>query len=118
VRPGSPPVPRHAARVRARRRTRAGRPRDRRGRTVRRRAGRRLRSPQGGRAAAIALLGPGDADRARIVDLGPTAGDVPPPKLVPRGADLIVAAYGTSVAHSPRSSTRDLLVRSLSPAGA
>jgi hypothetical protein len=72
----------------------------------------------GARLAAVALLGPGDADRARIVDLGPTAGDVPPPKLSPRGADLIVAAYGASAAHSRRASTRDLILRSVSPSGA
>ncbi len=46
-----------------------------------------------GRVAAVALLGPDGKGPVRIVDLGPTLGDAPPPQLVLRGADLVAADY-------------------------
>jgi hypothetical protein len=44
-----------------------------------------------GRLAAVALL-PADAASLRLVDLGPTLGDAPPPRIAWRGKQLLAAA--------------------------
>lgn len=72
----------------------------------------------GARLAAVALLGPSAAATPRIIDLGPTPGDVPPPRLAQRGNDLVVAAYGVPAARARRDSTRDLILRTILPGGA
>jgi len=45
-----------------------------------------------GRVAAVALVDR-DVTSARVVDLGATLGDAPPPHVVRRGNDLLVASY-------------------------
>jgi hypothetical protein len=45
-----------------------------------------------GRVGAVALVSK-DATAVRVVDLGPTLGDAPPPRLASRGSDLLAAGY-------------------------
>lgn len=45
-----------------------------------------------GRVGAVALVAK-DAKAVRVIDLGPTLGDAPPPRLAPRGNDLLAAGY-------------------------
>ena len=46
-----------------------------------------------GRGAAVALLPSSLTGTARVVELGATLGDAPPPRIARRGADLVAAAY-------------------------
>jgi hypothetical protein len=46
-----------------------------------------------GRVGGVALVAR-DAAAARVIDLGPTLGDAPPPRLALRGKDLLAAVYG------------------------
>lgn len=49
----------------------------------------------GDRVAAIALLHPDALARpARVIDLGPTLGDAPPPRLAVRSGELVAAFHG------------------------
>jgi hypothetical protein len=57
-----------------------------------------------GPVAAIALLGRGRVGLTRILDLGPTLGDAPPPRIGWRPGELVAAAYVRSPegrAHTP-----------------
>jgi len=65
-----------------------------------------------GRVAAAALLGK-DLAPARVVELGPTLGDAPPPHLAVRGRDVLAASYAV-----PRKTdARELRVQAIPPAG-
>ncbi len=48
-----------------------------------------------GRAAAIALLRSDPIGLTRVLELGPTMGDAPPPRIGWRGGELVAAAYVT-----------------------
>jgi len=48
-----------------------------------------------GRVASVAMLATG-ASEVRLVDLGPTLGDAPPPRLAWRGKDVVAGAFGLS----------------------
>ncbi len=65
-----------------------------------------------GRVAAVALL-PSGAASMQLHDLGPTLGDAPPPRVAPRGADLIAASYVLS----KRADARELGIYTMSAAG-
>ncbi len=53
-----------------------------------------LHRASGDRVAAIALLRPDVDARARVIDLGPTLGDAPPPRLAVRSGELVAAFHG------------------------
>lgn len=65
-----------------------------------------------GRLAGVALV-PRDLGAARVVDLGPTLGDAPPPRVAVRGNDLLAAAY----APSKRPDARELRVSIVTTTG-
>ncbi|MGH7298464.1 MAG: hypothetical protein ACRELB_26220, partial [Polyangiaceae bacterium] len=66
-----------------------------------------------GRVGAVAFIAR-DASSVHVVDLGPTLGDAPPPRVAARGSDLLVAAYSL-----PRkSNARELAVSVVSAGGA
>jgi hypothetical protein len=65
-----------------------------------------------GRVGAVAFVDKG-VTSAHVVDLGPTLGDAPPPRLAPRGSDALVAAYGLP----KKSDARELVVSVVSPGG-
>jgi hypothetical protein len=82
-----------------------------------------VRSTAAGRTAAVALLGPeltaAAADgnspptlqrgrSVRIIDLGPTLGDAPPPRIGWRPPELVAAAYGRL--HDGGDTTREMVV--------
>jgi hypothetical protein len=46
------------------------------------------------RLSGVVLI-PREGGAARVVDLGPTLGDAPPPRLVSRASDIVAAAYTT-----------------------
>ncbi|MGD0675291.1 MAG: hypothetical protein ABSC94_07720 [Polyangiaceae bacterium] len=48
----------------------------------------------GGRTAAVAIVSGPSNPGMRIVDLGPTLGDAPPPRLALRGDEWLAVAYG------------------------
>ncbi len=52
-----------------------------------------VRRTGAGRVAAVALLGRDPIGLTRVVDLGPTMGDAPPPRLGWRSGELVAAAY-------------------------
>jgi hypothetical protein len=63
-----------------------------------------------GRVAGVAFVDR-DVTTIRVVDVGPTLGDAPGPRLARRGADVLVASYARS------GRTRDLRVTSVAPGG-
>ncbi len=65
-----------------------------------------------GRAAAIALL-KDDATAPRVVDLGPTLGDAPAPRMAWRGGEVVAAAYAAA-----SDDGRAIAVSSIAPSGA
>jgi hypothetical protein len=65
-----------------------------------------------GRVTALAMSPPG-LPRLRVVDLAPTLGDAPPPRLAWRGKDLLAADY---VLPSKASGSRELAVWAIDPA--
>jgi hypothetical protein len=65
-----------------------------------------------GRVGAVAFLGK-DAATERVVDLAPSPGDAPPPRLATRGGDLVVAEYVLS----KKGASRDLAVQVATPDG-
>jgi hypothetical protein len=79
-----------------------------------------------GRTAGVAFVGrdvatasaapePGrpPEGRVRVVDVGPTLGDAPGPRLAVRGADVLVASYGLG----GQASARELRVSAVNPEG-
>ncbi len=50
---------------------------------------------EGGPVAAIALLGSDPIGLTRVLELGPTMGDAPPPRIAWRAGELVAAAYVT-----------------------
>jgi len=68
-----------------------------------------------GRVAGVAVIAR-DGGPSRVVDLAPTLGDAPPPRLVSRGKDVVVAAYSTPRAGA--GAARQLTLYSLSPEAA
>ncbi len=67
---------------------------------------------QAGRVAAVALLSAGAASM-QLHDLGPTLGDAPPPRVAPRGVDLVAVSYSLS----KRAEARELGIYVVSAAG-
>jgi hypothetical protein len=65
-----------------------------------------------GRMGAVALVDR-DVTTARVVDVGVTLGDATPPRLVPRGKDLLVADY----ALPKKSDTRELALQVIGAGG-
>ena len=65
-----------------------------------------------GRVAAVALLGSG-ASEARVVDLGPTLGDAPPPRLALCRDQLVAAAFSPPVRSPPQAAAAPYLARDL-----
>jgi hypothetical protein len=65
-----------------------------------------------GRVAAVALVRPDGDEAPRIVDLGPTPGDAPPPGFARRSTDLLAAAYAVS-GGTARSKGRQLALYSV-----
>jgi hypothetical protein len=59
-----------------------------------------VRQTRAGRMAAVALVGP-STDGVRLVDLGPTLGDAPPPRLASCGDELLAGAFAV-----PRAAAR------------
>lgn len=70
-----------------------------------------------GRTCAVVHVGPGARGPVRLVDLGPTLGDAPPPRLVRRGARLLAAAYGTHRSNRASSPTRELVAYAFADGG-
>jgi hypothetical protein len=71
----------------------------------------------GDRVAAVALVHP-DADAsARVVDLGPTLGDEPPPRLAVAGGELLVAFHPVARSGGADEVTRPLALRSIAADG-
>ncbi|MDP9033804.1 MAG: hypothetical protein M3O50_03285 [Myxococcota bacterium] len=69
----------------------------------------------GGRVAAVAVL-PRDAASARVVDIGPTLGDAPPPRLAWRGNELLAAQLALPpTAQRVGDAGRELAVRIVEP---
>ncbi|HEV3189269.1 MAG TPA: hypothetical protein VGY54_02170 [Polyangiaceae bacterium] len=69
-----------------------------------------------GRVAAAALLEPGaNLVLSRVVELGFTPGDAPPPRLVWRSGELLVAAYGVAGGDADADQVRELMLYTLSP---
>jgi hypothetical protein len=61
------------------------------------------------------LLAPGaDPVLSRVVELGLTLADAPPPRLVWRSGELLVAAYGTAGADAGASKVRELMLHTVS----
>lgn len=52
-----------------------------------------VRRVAGDRVAAVAFVQPDRDDGVRLVDLGPTLGDAPPPRLAPRGGEVVAVIY-------------------------
>lgn len=71
-----------------------------------------LHRTSAGRVAAVALL-PAGAASMQLHDLGPTLGDASPPRVAPRGADLVAASYVLST----RPDARELGIYTMSAAG-
>ncbi|MDP9148783.1 MAG: hypothetical protein M3O36_02405 [Myxococcota bacterium] len=68
-----------------------------------------------GRVAAVALLPP-DAASARVVDLGPTLGDAPPPRLAWRTNELLAAQLSLPTTDQrPGDPARELAVQVVEP---
>ena len=65
-----------------------------------------------GRVAAVAVLSAGAASM-QLHDLGPTLGDAPPPRVAPRGADLVAVSYVVS----KRSDARELGLYTMTASG-
>ena len=57
-----------------------------------------IHATSAGRTAAVALLRADASGGARVVDLGPTLGDAPPPRLGRRNGDLVAVAYARTSA--------------------
>ncbi len=51
-----------------------------------------VRRMASGRLSGVVLI-PREGGAARVVDLGPTLGDAPPPRLASRASDIVAAAY-------------------------
>jgi hypothetical protein len=71
-----------------------------------------------GRVAAVALLGPDAVGPVRVVDLGATSGDAPPPRLAPRANELLAAAYPLSRGGPSGGARRDLALYAISSGAA
>ncbi|HEY8040688.1 MAG TPA: hypothetical protein VIF15_12875 [Polyangiaceae bacterium] len=69
-----------------------------------------------GRVAAVALL-PADESALRVIDLGPTLGDAPPPRLAWRGRDLIAAAFALPSPGARAETQRELALHVLGRGG-
>jgi hypothetical protein len=74
-----------------------------------------------GRIAGVVMIPP-EGGAARVVDLGPTLGDAPPPRLVSRAGDIVAAAYamprlGAGIQAGVRM-PRDLTLYAISPEAA
>jgi hypothetical protein len=74
-----------------------------------------------GRIAGVVMIPP-EGGIARVVDLGPTLGDAPPPRLVSRAGDIVAAAYamprlGAGIQAGGRM-LRDLTLYAISPEAA
>jgi hypothetical protein len=70
-----------------------------------------VRRTAAGRLAAVALLPPSPAGPVRVVDLGATLGDAPPPRLAWgawRPDELVAAAYSIGQAGARSDASRDL----------
>jgi hypothetical protein len=67
-----------------------------------------------GRTSAVALL-PSGLESVRLLDLRPTLGDAPPPRLAWRGQDLLVAAYVMSSRSAKADAPRDVAVWAIDP---
>jgi hypothetical protein len=84
-----------------------------------------VRRIAGDRVAAVAFVRPDSPEEsARVVDLGPTLGDAPPPRIVGRAGEIVAAFHAALVPRAPfrpvdRGETaRPLLVRSVTAEGA
>jgi hypothetical protein len=75
-----------------------------------------VRRSAAGRVAAAAFLEPGANAVSRVVDLGLTPDDAPPPRLAWRSGELLVAAYGTAGGGAQADKVRELLLYTLTPA--
>ena len=81
-----------------------------------------VRRAPSGRVAAAALLGPDARGPLRIVDLGPTLGDAPPPRIgwfvgekdSGSGDAIIAASYAARLGSGQGESTRELTVQVVS----
>ncbi len=70
-----------------------------------------VRRSAAGWVAAAALLAPGtDPVLSRVVELGLTPGDAPPPRLVWRSGELLVAAYGMAGGDAGANKLRELML--------
>jgi len=75
-----------------------------------------VRRSAAGRVAAAALLEPGaNPVLSRVVELGLTPGDAPPPRLVWRSGELLVAAYGMGGGDAGANEVRELMLYTLIP---
>ncbi len=78
----------------------------------------------GERVAALAFVRPAEDAPPRIIDLGPTLGDAPPPRIASRGTGVVSAFHPTAKEKGGRAGgergdlARTLAVRSVSPDGA
>ncbi|MGH7439642.1 MAG: hypothetical protein ACRENE_28460, partial [Polyangiaceae bacterium] len=85
-----------------------------------------VRRVGGDRVAAVAFVHPDRDEGVHIVDLGPTLGDAPPPRLASRGAEVVAAVYALPKGgtHGPAApgdtggAGRTLLVRAVTAEGA
>jgi hypothetical protein len=71
-----------------------------------------VRRTAAGRVAGVALV-PGDGGTSRVVDLAPTLGDAPPPRLVSRVKDLVAAEYAVTQPGVRGGGTRELRLYSI-----
>jgi hypothetical protein len=67
-----------------------------------------------GRVAGVALVAR-EGSALKVVDLAPTLGDAPPPRLVSRPKDIVAAAYTAPRAGVGAGATRDLTLYSIAP---
>jgi hypothetical protein len=70
-----------------------------------------------GRMSALAIWRP-EAPRLRVIDLAPTLGDAPPPRLAWRGKDLLAVDYVLSPKAPKATGPRDLAVWAIDPSAA
>jgi hypothetical protein len=69
----------------------------------------------GDRVAAVALVRPDADGQARVVDLGATLGDAPPPRLALRPGELVVAFHGAPRGRAGGEPGRPLVVAAIAP---
>jgi hypothetical protein len=71
-----------------------------------------VRRTAAGRVAGVVLV-PRDGSASRVVDLAPTVGDAPPPRLVSRVKDVVAAAYALPRSGAGATTARELKLYSI-----